>query len=388
MSTFTNIYLLTVIILLAIQGTAMAAWQIQYSERMRDGMASGGYFCPKRDEGRYNTKRECQEAINRAVRESRDPSLAVNMSPVGYDEQKSPKPKLQGIDPFGDSLFYDVPIIPEDGKLKTRHLDPNGLAAKAEAWGREMKQIDQRSRQKQDARVQALAQQKQDLLENPRPQLSNIFADPNVVRLDGDDLPSPSLLREADSGQGGNPIFKSESNPLAEMSDERLEEKRQSLTKAMSEIQKLQTDNVLGYADVEAGGRAGKDDARAAAEDAFITVTCGAAAEPISLARTLGDVWSGKIDASDAAVTAALSAAGLFVKTSAKVNPMVALPGVTKLAWDTGLVWTDYVMLSGAFARKEALRKKHDADILYLTTQQMRVIEEQNQRKAAASQGK
>jgi hypothetical protein len=51
-------------------------------------------------------------------------------------------PKLKGVNPFGDSLFHDVPIIPDDGKLQTRHFDKDGLAAKAEAWGKEMKQID------------------------------------------------------------------------------------------------------------------------------------------------------------------------------------------------------------------------------------------------------
>src|ERR1035437_3089643 len=74
------------------------------------------------------------------------------------------KPKLQAINPFGDFLFHDVPIIPDDGKLKTRHLDPNGLAVKAEEWGKEMKQVDDQSRQKQEAQAQEFERNKQELL--------------------------------------------------------------------------------------------------------------------------------------------------------------------------------------------------------------------------------
>jgi DNA-directed RNA polymerase subunit RPC12/RpoP len=92
------------------------------------------------------------------------------------------KPKLQAINPFGDFLFYDVPIIPDDGKLKTRHLDPNGLAARAEEWSKELKQVDGRSRQKQEAQAQEFERDKQDLLKGQAnglalQQLKNVFAD-------------------------------------------------------------------------------------------------------------------------------------------------------------------------------------------------------------------
>jgi len=95
-------------------------------------------------------------------------------------------PKLKAINPFGDFLFHDVPIIPDDGKLKTRHLDPNGLAVKAEEWGKEMKQVDDQSRQKQEAQAQEFERDKQDLLKSlgasratgsALRQLKNVFAD-------------------------------------------------------------------------------------------------------------------------------------------------------------------------------------------------------------------
>ncbi|MGH7829167.1 MAG: hypothetical protein ACREP8_03225, partial [Candidatus Binatia bacterium] len=42
------------------------------------------------------------------------------------------------IDPFGDYLFHGVPIRPKDGNLVTRHLDPEGFAARAEEWAQEL----------------------------------------------------------------------------------------------------------------------------------------------------------------------------------------------------------------------------------------------------------
>lgn len=44
---------------------------------------------------------------------------------------------FQSINPFGDFLFSGVPITPAPGgKLVTRHLDPTGLAQRAEEWAR------------------------------------------------------------------------------------------------------------------------------------------------------------------------------------------------------------------------------------------------------------
>lgn len=45
------------------------------------------------------------------------------------------------IDPFGDYLFHGVPIRPKDGELVTRHLDPEGFAARAEEWAQELDRI-------------------------------------------------------------------------------------------------------------------------------------------------------------------------------------------------------------------------------------------------------
>lgn len=45
------------------------------------------------------------------------------------------------IDPFGDYLFHGVPIRPKDGELATRHLDPEGFAARAEEWAQELDRI-------------------------------------------------------------------------------------------------------------------------------------------------------------------------------------------------------------------------------------------------------
>lgn len=46
---------------------------------------------------------------------------------------------FQTINPFGDYLFHGVPIRPQDGKLVTRQWDPNGLAARAEEWAKELR---------------------------------------------------------------------------------------------------------------------------------------------------------------------------------------------------------------------------------------------------------
>jgi hypothetical protein len=88
-----------------------------------------------------------------------------------------PSPKLQTINPFGDYLFYGVPIRPDDGKLQTRHFDPDGLPAQAEEWGRQMKQ-------NQDVQTRAFEHDKQKALNGldaahsgpAMQQLKNIYA--------------------------------------------------------------------------------------------------------------------------------------------------------------------------------------------------------------------
>jgi YD repeat-containing protein len=126
-------------------------------------------------------------------------------------------PKLRPINPFGDSLFTNALITPDDGKLKTSHFDKDGLAAKAEAWGKEMKQRDTLSRQKQEAEAQAFERDKQALLKgqngSARRQLKNVYANDNawngdssVVDLRGKTNLTPQLLRSASGGASGSPI--------------------------------------------------------------------------------------------------------------------------------------------------------------------------------------
>lgn len=98
-------------------------------------------------------------------------------------------PKLKPINPFGDFLFKDVPIIPVDGKLQTRHLDTDNTAIKAEEWSKEMKQMDTQLRQKQDAQAREFEHNKQDVMKSldasrsnspALRQLKNIYADGNA----------------------------------------------------------------------------------------------------------------------------------------------------------------------------------------------------------------
>ena len=128
-------------------------------------------------------------------------------------------PRLKPINPFGNSLFTDAPIIPDDGKLKPAHFDKDGLAAKAEAWGKEMKQVDAQARQKQEAQALAFEHDKQELLKGrgngpALRQLKNIYADPkawdgdsSVVDLRGKTNLTPRLLGTGGGGTApGSPI--------------------------------------------------------------------------------------------------------------------------------------------------------------------------------------
>lgn len=60
---------------------------------------------------------------------------------AAWQNPNSVQGQLQTIDPFGDYLFHGVPLRPADGKLVTRHFDPDGLAVRAEEWSKQMKQI-------------------------------------------------------------------------------------------------------------------------------------------------------------------------------------------------------------------------------------------------------
>ena len=103
---------------------------------------------------------ECDSLLNEAQRSSAGvPGAAgyVNQARQIFNQAKSDyyrwynsaawqnpasvQGQLQTIDPFGDYLFHGVPLRPADGKLVTRHFDPDGLAARAEEWSKQMKQI-------------------------------------------------------------------------------------------------------------------------------------------------------------------------------------------------------------------------------------------------------
>jgi hypothetical protein len=130
------------------------------------------------------------------------------------------RPQLKTSNPFGDYLFDGVPIVPDDSKLETRHLDPEGLAARAEAWGKQMKQMDAQLRENRQARGQDFEREKQGLLNGldtsrangpALRQLKNIYAGEE----NGWDTPSPEGVRIPDNAKvkllrgpepGGEPI--------------------------------------------------------------------------------------------------------------------------------------------------------------------------------------
>lgn len=152
----------------------------------------------------------------------------------GYSfiQKAKPKPQSGGIFKPGprpvdkqmewdDRLYYDGTVTA--GGLQTHHFESNGLAARAESWGREMKQVDEQSRAKQAAQAQAFEKDKAALLTSQSNgpallQLNNVFADdtawdslskgnestvandPNVVDLRhlGNTPGMPGLLRTPD----------------------------------------------------------------------------------------------------------------------------------------------------------------------------------------------
>ena len=113
------------------------------------------------------------------------------------------RPQLKPIDPFGDYLFFDVPLAPDDGKIRTKHLDPQGLAARAEEWGKQMRQMDDEARKKHEAQLREFERNKQRLLAGEpegavpgKPRLTNFYSgDPTVVDLSGKASGKPRLLR-------------------------------------------------------------------------------------------------------------------------------------------------------------------------------------------------
>jgi uncharacterized Zn finger protein (UPF0148 family) len=182
-----------------------------------------GTFCPK-----------CKRYIDMPT--GKRPSSCPYCG-YSFVQQAQPKtiPKLKPINPLGDFLFKDVPIIPDKGKLQTRHFDNDGLAAKAEAWGKEMKQVDAQSRQNQEAQAQEFERRKQEALMgrgdgHALGQLKNIYADgdawngdSSVVDLRGKTNLTPKLLGSGMAGSAaGGPISggSSEYDRIREVSDQ------------------------------------------------------------------------------------------------------------------------------------------------------------------------
>lgn len=140
-----------------------------------------------------------------------------------------PQPGRSPDEPQDDRLYYDGTVTA--GGLRTRHFESNGLAARAEAWGKEMKQVNEQSLKKQQTQAQAFENDKNALLNSPgngaaRQQLRNVFADeaawdspsksggdPNGVDLRhlGDSPGTPALLRKPEPKQPSEYDFQKES---------------------------------------------------------------------------------------------------------------------------------------------------------------------------------
>ena len=192
-------------------------------------------------------------------------------------------PKLKPINPFGDFLFKDVPIIPDNGKLQTRHFDNDGLAAKAEEWGKEMKQVDAQSRQNQEAQAQEFERKKQELLKGQGNgpalrQLKNIYAggedgwdhpanapDNTGVRIP--DHGTVKLLRDPESTGEPQVPKKLSEQPLGTLTDQELAER------AAEDQKKIQSLMQAAKRDIDTGDRQQKawsgveDDMRTAQGD-------------------------------------------------------------------------------------------------------------------------
>jgi hypothetical protein len=119
-----------------------------------------------------------------------------------WDQQdKERRERLQGvfdvfrhfhsIDPFGDFLFHGVPIYrPEGGPLIVRHLDPDGLAARADEWGKALEGAEERA---------------QELWSKMRSQAPAESAGPigHTVSADQAGLQNPAGASEPGAGAGG-----------------------------------------------------------------------------------------------------------------------------------------------------------------------------------------
>jgi len=357
----------------------------------------------------------------------------------------SKTPELKTINPFGDYRQHGVSLHPEDGRLHGpgtiadtpelsglfRQPDMNAKEGPGmEAWKEAMRQLDSISSASSSFPTPSTAPSK-----TPKDKGSwdNPFAnDPNVVDLSDSKTPTPKLLREDDSKQFGYPLNVDESSiePYSAMSDERLEKKREALTKALEETQKISANNVSGYSQVEADATAGKAHAWQLLQDSLTTGALGvtqyisdkndirklfnavntdpgpekinAMRQSATAIKLDGDVEkaanvvdvdaftdsANKGELGEAIGEGAMMLGGVLIKSPSRFNPtpLAAIPGVAKLASDEVILGTDYYVQSKEYKRQEELRKQLEANRLKLSNQLKEVIEEQNRRKSANPQ--
>jgi hypothetical protein len=321
------------------------------------------------------------------------PAPVRPLKPLPGPGNKQPQPVPGQTD---DRLYYDGIVTP--GGLKTRHFEADGLPARAEKWGKEMRQVDEESQKKKDALARSLDNDKKNLLEKDGsaialPQLKNPFADdPNVVDLREPTKPTPSIPPMGDEKPSGSPIYEGDVNPLVALSDEQLEKKREALGKAISEIAKLQAAVTSGYTDLESNAQAGMALAEKALVDAGATATFGisgeialkkavetaaGSADLINLGDTIEKQSSDPSSVTDGdAISQALTiGSGLMKSNIGKV------PGLVQNGIDTLFVLGTAGKLTLDSYQQKDLQEQHNANLLRLTLAQMQVIEEQNRRK-------
>jgi hypothetical protein len=93
-----------------------------------------------------------EDALNRLQHLFNHPELWSQQQ--GNFESHGTGPRLKTINPFGDFLFHDA--FGPDGKLVTRHFDPNGLAARAEEWAKQLKTVNEQMKSLPDAQKASL----------------------------------------------------------------------------------------------------------------------------------------------------------------------------------------------------------------------------------------
>lgn len=250
--------------------------------------------------------------------------------------------------------------------------------------------------------------------------------DPSVVDLRGSKSLTPDLLPKEEPTQFDKPITFNEpkSNPYSDMSDERLEKKQEALTDALRETQKLMSDNVNAFGGVETDALAGKEEAVKVATDAAMSVALGYtsyiadkrsasllnkaidmapgadkieamkdSADAITMAKNAGQAskvkdtsdfldLSDKGDISETVGQGAIILGDVLVKAPSKFNPtpLGAIPSVVKAGLDTGLVWTNYCVLSQEYERQEKLAQQLEANRQKLFKQLQEVTVELNKR--------